>query len=411
MSNELAERVRAEERRQRLEAKLGQAQRMEAIGTFAGGIAHDFNNLLGAVIGNIELAQLELDDNTMSFSLLEEASKAARQAADLTRKFITFSAGGHPVKVATAADRLITDVVSLCLSGSNVNVEYGLPDDLWEVDVDQEQMKQALSSIIVNAREAMPDGGAVRVTAENIEICPSNDALHTTAEKGRFVEVIIADHGYGIPPENLEKIFDPYLSTKQRGSDKGMGIGLSIALSIVNRHRGYIRVKSQLGVGTSFHVGLPAHEARGVEGAAPFVGRSTRPGIEVRLLLMEDEAVVAEMTINMLHHLGYEDVEHASNGAEAVERFTRARESGVPFDLVILDLTVKGGIGGKETIKRLKEIDPGVRAIVISGYSSDPVMSDYASYGFCGSLRKPYGMRDLRAALETAIGGIEELRD
>ena len=207
------------------------------------------------------------------------------------------------------------------------------------------------------------------------------------------------------------RIFDPYFSTKQRGSDKGMGIGLSIALSIVNRHRGYIRVKSQLGVGTSFHVGLPAYVARNVEGSAPFAGRSTRPGINVRLLLMEDEAVVAGMTVHMLHHLGYEDVEHASHGAEAVERFTRARESGVPFDLVILDLTVKGGIGGKETIKRLKEIDPGARAIVISGYSSDPVMSDYASYGFCGSLRKPYGMRDLRAALEAAIGGIEEMKN
>ena len=411
LSNELAERVRTEEQRQRLEAKLGQAQRMEAIGTFAGGIAHDFNNLLGAVIGNIELAQLELDDNTMSFSLLEEASKAARQAADLTRKFITFSAGGHPVKATTAADSLITDVVSLSLSGSNVKAEYGLPDDLWAVEVDQEQMKQALSCIIVNAREATPSGGAIRVTAENVEICPSNDTPHTTAEKVRFVEVVIADHGNGIPPENLEKIFDPYFSTKQRGSDKGMGIGLSIALSIVNRHRGYIRVKSQLGVGTSFHVGLPAYVARNVEGSAPFAGRSTRPGINVRLLLMEDEAVVAGMTVHMLHHLGYEDVEHASHGAEAVERFTRARESGVPFDLVILDLTVKGGIGGKETIKRLKEIDPGARAIVISGYSSDPVMSDYASYGFCGSLRKPYGMRDLRAALEAAIGGIEEMKN
>ena len=404
LSNELAERVRAEQQRKRLEAKLGQAQRMEAIGTFAGGIAHDFNNLLGAIIGNIELAQLDLDDNAMSFRLLEEAFKAATQAADLTRKFITFSAGGHPVKVITAANSLITDAVSLSLSGSNVKVEYGLPDDLWEVEVDQEQMKQALSSIIVNAREAMPGGGTIRVTAENIEMCPLTDTPDTTDEKARFVEVVIADQGMGIPPENLEKIFDPYFSTKQRGSDKGMGIGLSIALSIINKHRGCIRVKSQLGIGTAFHVCLPACQARNLEEAAPFAGRSTHPGIKVRLLLMEDEAVVAEMTIHMLHHLGYEDVEHARDGAEAVERFTRAQESGVPFDLVILDLTVKGGIGGKETIKRLKDINPSIRAIVISGYSSDPVMSDYANYGFCGSLRKPYGMRDLRAALEAAIG-------
>lgn len=404
LSNELAERERAEQQRKRLEAKLGQAQRMEAIGTFAGGIAHDFNNLLGAIIGNIELAQLDLEGKAMSHRLLEEAFKAATQAAELTRKFITFSAGGHPVKVITPANSLITDAVSLSLSGSNVKVEYGLPDDLWEVEVDQEQMKQALSSIIVNAREAMPGGGTIRVTAENVEICPLTDAPHTSVEKERFIEVIIADHGIGIPPENLEKIFDPYFSTKQRGSDKGMGIGLSIALSIINKHRGGIRVKSQLGIGTAFHVSLPAYQARNVEGTAPLAGRSTHPGIKVRLLLMEDEAVVAGMTIHMLHHLGYEDVEHACHGAEAVERFTRAQESGVPFDLVILDLTVKGGIGGKETIKRLKEINPSIRAIVISGYSNDPVMSDYANYGFCGSLRKPYGMHDLRAALEAAIG-------
>ncbi len=404
LSNELAERVREERQRKRLEAKLGQAERMEAIGTFAGGIAHDFNNLLGAIIGNIELAQQYLDDNAMSFRLLEEAFKAARQATDLTRKFITFSSGGHPVKVITASNSLITDAVSLSLSGSNVEVEYGLPDDLWEVEVDQEQMKQALSSIIVNAREAMPGGGTVRVTAENVEVCQLTDTPDTPVEKVRFVEVVIADHGMGIPPENLEKIFDPYFSTKQRGSEKGMGIGLSIALSTINKHRGSIRVKSQLGVGTIFYVRLPASEARNVEGTAPLAGRATHPGIKVRLLLMEDEALVAEMTIHMLHHLGYEDVEHACHGAEAVERFTRAQESCVPFDLVMLDLTVKGGIGGKETIKLLKNINPGIRAIVVSGYSSDPVMSDYANYGFCGSLRKPYGMRDLRAALEAAIG-------
>ena len=405
LRNELAERVRAEQQRKRLEAKLGQAQKMEAIGTFAGGIAHDFNNLLGAIIGNIELAQLDLDDNAMSFSLLKEAFKAASQAADLTRKFITFSAGGHPVKAITAVSSLITDSVSLSLSGSNVKVEYGLPDDLWEVEVDQEQMKQALSSIIVNAREAMPGGGTITVTAENIEMSPLKDTPDTTDEEARFVEVVISDQGMGIPSENLNKIFDPYFSTKQRGSDKGMGTGLSIAFSIINRHRGCIRVKSQEGIGTAFHVRLPACQARrNLEEAAPFAVPCVHPGTKVRLLLLEDEAVVAEMTIHMLHHLGYEDVEHARDGAEAVERFTRAQESGVPFDLVILDLTVKGGIGGKETIKRLKDINPGIRAIVISGYSSDPVMSEFANYGFCGSLRKPYGTRDLKAALEAAIG-------
>ena len=404
LSKELTERVRAEQQRKQLEAKLGQAQRMEAIGTFAGGIAHDFNNLLGAIIGNIELAQLDLNDRARSFRLLEGAVKAATQAADLTRKFITFSEGGHPDKVITAAKSLITDAVSLSLSGSNVGIEYDLPEDLWEVEVDQAQMKHALSCIIVNAREAMPGGGAIRVTAKNVEICPFTDTPHTASEKARFVKVIIEDHGKGIPPENLAKIFDPYFSTKRRGNDKGMGLGLSIALSIINKHRGLIRAESQLGVGTAFYICLPAHQASKVEGTAPFARPSRRPSVKARLLLMEDETTVAEMTIHMLHHLGYEDVEHAREGAEAVERFTRAQESSVPFDLVILDLTVKGGMGGKETIQRLKQINPGIRAIVSSGYSTDPVMSDYANYGFCGSLRKPYGMRDLRAALDAAMG-------
>ncbi|MGA2401415.1 MAG: ATP-binding protein [Syntrophobacteraceae bacterium] len=404
LSDELTERVRAEQQRELLEAKLGQAQRMEAIGTLAGGIAHDFNNLLGAIIGNIELAQWELDDNTKSFRLLQEASKAARQAAELIRKLITFSTGGHPVKVITTVKSLITDVVSLSLSGSNVKVEYDLPDHLWEMEVDQTQIKQALSGILVNAKEAMPDGGTVRVTAENAEICPLTDTPRTAVENVRFVKVIIADHGKGIPPENLAKIFDPYFSTKQRGSDKGMGLGLAIAISTINKHRGHIHVESQLGVGTTFQICLPACPEGKVGGTAPIVGRSRHKSTEARLLLLEDEEVVAEMTIHMLHHLGYVDVEHSREGAETVELFTRAQACGAPFDLVMLDLTVKGGMGGKETIKRLKEIDPNIRAIVLSGYSSDRVMSDYANYGFCGALRKPYTMRELTAALEAAMG-------
>jgi signal transduction histidine kinase/ActR/RegA family two-component response regulator len=406
LRDELSERVQAEQQRALLEAKLRQAQRMETIGTFAGGIAHDFNNLLGSIIGNIDLAKLDLDENSRPFRVIKEAHKAARQAANLIRKFMTFSAAGHPVKVITTAKSLIADAVSLSLSGSNVKVEYGLPDDLWEVEVDETQMKLALSSITVNAIEAMPGGGTIRVIAENVEQSPSTETLHTAVEKERFVKVIIADHGKGISPQNLSKIFDPYFSTKRRGSDKGMGLGLAIAHSIINKHLGYIRVESQLGVGTAFHIFLPvgAYRAEMAEEAAPLVARSKRPGVKARLLLMEDEESLAKVTIQTLRHLGYEHVEHAWEGTQAVELFIRAQESGVPFDLVILDLTVKDGMGGKETIKRLMEIDPSVRAIVSSGYSSDPVMSEHAKYGFCGSLRKPYGMKDLRAALEAAMG-------
>jgi signal transduction histidine kinase/ActR/RegA family two-component response regulator len=403
LRDELADRLRVEQQRRLLEAKLGQAQRMEAIGTFAGGIAHDFNNLLGVMIGNIELVELNLENDTDSLRLLGEASKAAMHAKDLIRRFAAFSAGGHPVKAVTPVRSLITDAVSVSLSGSNVNVEYDLPDGLWEVEVDQTQMKQALSGILVNAKEAMPDGGTVRVTSENAETCPLMDTRHTAVENIRFVKVTIADHGNGIPPENLAKIFDPYFSTKERGTSKGMGLGLAIALSTVDRHRGHIHVESQLGKGTAFQICLPACRTRKVERAKPFVERSRRTSTRIRLLLMEDEETLSKMTIRMLNRLGYLEVEYAKEGAEAIERFTLAQASGAPFNLVILDLTVKGGMGGKETINRLKEIDPNVRAIVSSGYASDPVMSDYAKYGFCGSLRKPYAMRDLREALEAAM--------
>jgi signal transduction histidine kinase/ActR/RegA family two-component response regulator len=404
LRDELTERVRAEQERERLEARLRQAQRMEAIGTFAGGIAHDFNNLLGAIIGNIDLAQLDMDEKAESFRSLENALNAAKQAADLTREIITFSAGGHPIKVITPAKNLIMDAVSLSLSGSNVKVEYGFPDDLWEVEVDQTQMKQALSNIAVNSKEAMPNGGIVKVTAENVEMCPLTDPSRTTVEKGRYVKVVITDHGKGIPTEALPKIYDPYFSTKQRGREKGMGLGLATALSIINKHRGTIQVESQLGQGTTFHVLLPAYQTVRKEGTTPLVAPSSQPIGKARLLLLEDEEMVSKMTITMLHRLGFEDVVHAWEGMEAVERFTQAQQSGRPFDLVILDLTVKGGQGGQETIKQLIKINPSLKAIVASGYSRDPVMSRYANYGFCGSLCKPYRMEDLRAAIEAALG-------
>jgi signal transduction histidine kinase/ActR/RegA family two-component response regulator len=401
--DELGERVRAEAQREQLEARLRHAQKMEAIGTFAGGIAHDFNNLLGAIIGNIELARLDIRSDKQSITAMDSALQAATQAADLTRKFITFATGGHPAKMAAAAKGLITEAVSLSLSGSAVRAEYCLPDDLWEIEIDQMQIKQSLSNIAINAAEAMPGGGTIRVTAENVEINPPAEADGPAVSEGRYVKLVISDQGKGIPPENLARIFDPYFSTKARGTEKGMGLGLAIAHSIITRHRGFIYAESQPGVGTAFHVYLPASETD--RGSAPTdsPGRCARVRDKRRLLLMEDEAALAQMTIKMLNRLGYEDVEHAWGGDEAVERFKRAMESDSPFDLVILDLTIKGGTGGKETVKKLLEMDQNLRAIVTSGYANDPVMSQYADHGFCASLHKPFGMRDLREAMEAAM--------
>jgi signal transduction histidine kinase/ActR/RegA family two-component response regulator len=404
LRDELVERERAEKQRKLLEARLFHAQRMNAMATFSSGIVHDFNNLLGAIIGNIDLAQMDPNEKDQSHCAIEQARNAAMQAAGLVRKFMTFSAGGNPSKVITSARRLITDAVSLSISGSNVNVDFDLPDDLAKIEVDQAQMKQALSNIIVNAIEAMPNGGTIRVSAGNATACPDADMFCRESEKVPIIEFVITDQGKGVAPENLAKIFDPYFSTKQRGSDKGMGLGLAIAHSIIAKHKGEIRVESQLDAGTTFYISLPACRMIKPEKMTMAAEEFRYSGAKTRVLMLEDEEALAEMNIRMLQYLGYEDVEHALVGEDAVKRFLKARQSGVPFNLLILDLTVKGGIGGKEVIKIIKKIDEGVRAIVVSGYSNDPVMDDYAGYGFCGSLRKPYGLNDLRAILETVVG-------
>jgi PAS domain S-box-containing protein len=390
--------------RKRMEEDLLKARKLEAMGTFAGGIAHDFNNLLGAVVGNINLAQLHMRPGADPLQSLENALEAVRQASELTRRFITFSAGGDPAKVIAPVRSLVCDAVSLSLSGSNVKVECDFGDDLWEVEVDPAQMRQAISCIAINAREAMPRGGVIKVVAENVRGRPPGAQPALPDADERYLKLTIRDQGKGIPPGDLSKIFDPYFSTKQRGCQRGMGLGLAIALSIVTRHRGHITVESQPGTGAAFHVYLPAMEKKTSREAEPLkLTPAARTSGKVRLLLLEDEELVANMAVHMLRHLGYEDVEHAREGTEAIERFRRARESGAPFDLSILDLTVKGGTGGKDVIKTLIEIDPAVRAIVSSGYSGDPVMSRFAEYGFCGSLPKPYGIRELKEALEAAM--------
>jgi signal transduction histidine kinase len=400
---ELAERLRAEEDRTRLQAELVQAHKMEAIGTFAGGIAHDFNNLLHVVMGNIELALLRLDRTSEPSRAILESLRAATQAADLTRRFLTFSTGGGLRTRKVDVRNLILDAVSLSLSGSSVSADYRISDELWELEIDPAQVKQALGSIVANAREAMPSGGTVTVTAENVHghcDAGSRDGIHGGA---RSVKIVVADQGKGIPGENLSRIFDPYFSTKERGHTRGMGLGLAIARSVIAHHGGTINVKSQPGRGTSVEILFPASVAPRVETEA-YSTRGTGPvGRGTRLLLLEDEEAVATTTIEMLRLLGYRDIEHAREGTEAIRRFTGAWESGTPFELAILDLTVRGGMGGKETLEALLRISPALKAVVSSGYSSDPVMSDFRAHGFCGALRKPFRLEDLRTAVELAL--------
>ncbi len=370
--------------RRRLEEELRRAHNLESIGVLAGGIAHDFNNILTAILGNISMAKLSLSPDEASYEKLLEAEKASRRAKDLTHQLLTFSKGGAPVKKTSSIVQIIRDSAGFALRGSNVRYELLLNDDIWPVDIDVGQISQVINNLLINADQAMPDGGVVRIVAENIVSGRDDPFL---PEHRNYVKVIIEDHGIGISKDHLQKIFDPYFTTKQKGS----GLGLAITFSIIKKHDGYITVKSDLGAGTTFTIYLPAsrkaielegHEEKKVCGTA----RS--------ILLMDDDELVREVAGAMLKSEGH-TVGFAADGNEAVDLYSTAMESGRPFDLVIIDLTIPGGMGGKETIRKLIEINPSVKAIVSSGYSTDPVLSDYKNYGFAGFLAKPYTVQEL----------------
>ena len=389
----------------RLETQLQQAQKMEAIGVLAGGIAHDFNNMLAAVLGKISIAQMETKPGTKAFELLTEAENAGMRAKGLTAKLITFSKGGDPFKQEVSIGEFVKDSVSSALSGSDIDSEFTIPDDLWPVNIDEVQMKHVIHNIITNAVEAMStcaDGaagrsgqGTIKVSCENVEI-GEKDGL--TLKAGKYVKISLKDQGYGIPEENLSKIFDPYYSTKEMGTDKGMGLGLSISHSIVKKHGGLITVESELGVGTTFFICLPESDL-GLRNAGLGLERKLRtkkkPIIGKRkIFVMDDEEMVRNVTAAMLNKFGYE-VELAVEGSEAIEMYKKAKESDQSYDGVILDLTNKIGMGGKEAIKKLLEIDPDVKAIVSTGYSYDPIVTKFREYGFCGALTKPFSMDEL----------------
>jgi two-component system cell cycle sensor histidine kinase/response regulator CckA len=384
----------------RLEDGIVNAKKLEATAQFAGGIAHDFNNLLTIILGNLEMALDEMPvDRPPVSQKLRNAQKAALSAADLTRKFLTFSSGGEPFKKTASVEALIAEWASLTLAGSNVDFECAFPDELWFVEVDSAQMAQAIGNVVTNAREAMPQGGMVRIRAENAPQLPGKNGDLPDGRDTKYVKISIQDQGVGIPKDLLPRVFDPYFSSKEMGKIKGLGLGLAIAYSIIKRHGGSIDIASRQNVGTTVSIYLPAGDKELV--AQESTARKVLP-FNRKILVMDDEELLRDVTRSILERLGYE-AEVACDGEEAIQIFSKAKESGSPFGLVILDLTIKGGIGGKETIKRLKELDPDVRAIVASGYSSDPVMANFREYGFDDALQKPYRLIDLRKALGETV--------
>jgi len=379
----------------RLEEEILKSQKLESLGVIAGGIAHDFNNVLTAIIGNASLAQLSIGTDDRARSILADIEKAAMRARKLTQQLLTFSKGGAPVKKVTTLNEIVQDTIRFALSGSSVSPVFDLPADLWPVDADAEQISHAVNNIVINAREAMPQGGTITVRAENANVA---DGAAPGIPSRRYVKISIQDQGIGIPRGDLTKIFDPYFTTKEESHS---GLGLAVAFSVIKRHGGYIVVDSEPDVATTFTIYLPA-AARGAKPEERPSERARAARGQGKILVMDDEEMVRGVLGKILGSFGYE-VEFAADGVEAIESYRTAFASAKPFDAVIMDLTVTGGMGGREAIELLRLVDPGAKVIVSSGYSQDPVMSDFRRYGFDGVIAKPFRADELSDLLEKIL--------
>lgn len=378
--------------RRRLEAELLRASKLEAVGILAGGIAHDFNNILTVVLGNVTLAEMDTATDSSVRRMLHDAKRATLRARDLTQQLLTFAKGGDPVRAAIALPELLREAAEFGMHGAKSRLELDLPDDLWPANADKGQLAQVVQNLVINAVQAMPEGGFVRIRAGNASL-PANTVGNLAA--GDYVKITVSDTGTGIAPEHVTKIFDPYFTTKQQGS----GLGLATVYSIVRKHQGHIEVESKLGQGTTFQLWLPAAE----HAAAPTPAEAAiEASLHARVLFMDDEEPIREMAEMFITRLGAE-FQGVADGAAALQAYAAGRDAGRPFDVVVMDLTVPGGMGGREAMEKLRAMDPAVRAIVSSGYSRDPVLGSFRQHGFCAILPKPYGLDQLRKVLTEVV--------
>ena len=381
--------------RRKMEEELLKAQKLESVGLLAGGIAHDFNNALTGILGNISLAKMLVGPEDKIFKRLTSAEKATVRAQKLTHQLLTFAMGGVPIKQIISIAELLDESIDFTLKGSNIRCNYSIAKNLWPVEIDEGQINQVLSNLAINAQQAMPEGGILKVRAENITADIDKPFL---LKGGKYIKISIEDSGIGIPEEQLARIFDPYFTTKQKGS----GLGLATTYSIIKNHDGHIIVESKLGIGTIFHIYLPASgkevPAKKDLEEGPIAGNG-------KILIMDDEADIREAAGEALTFLG-DEISLAENGIKTIELYKKAIESRNPFDVVIMDLIIPGGMGGKETVKKLIEIDPHIKAIVSSGYSNDPVIADFEKYGFRDFIIKPYKVEDLGKVLHRVLTGM-----
>lgn len=382
--------------REFLQNELLKVQKLESLGLLAGGIAHDFKNILTSILGNISFAQVFMDKAHKAHHPLEQAEKATHRAAELAGQLLTFAKGGDPVKKPVSVQRLVDESISLVLRGTNVAASVDIPDGLHTIEADAGQINQTFNNIIINAVQAMPDGGRLTVKAENATLDGTNTLGLTP---GKYVKLSFSDEGCGIPDKEQKQIFDPYFTTKSGGT----GLGLSSAYSIITRHGGHIAVNSGVGCGSTFTIHLPAIDEEPAEpGTGPGSVATANPAGGF-VLVMDDDEMILELAEKMLHLLGYR-VTTCTSGEEAISKYKSARESGTPFDAVIMDLTVPGGMGGRETAEKILAFDPGARLIVSSGYSNDPIIARFGEYGFCGAMVKPYRINELVEVLSRVTG-------
>jgi len=380
--------------RKRIEEERLTTSKLESLGTLAGGIAHDLNNILTVISGNIGLAQIEApSEGANLLSYLAKAGQAAQHAAHLSSQLLTFSKGGAPLKRITSISDLLGQAAEFSLYGSNLRADTDIPAELWKAEIDPGQIEQVINALMINAREAMPHGGTVRVSARNVELGEKHGAF---LPAGRYVKIAITDRGGGIDEELATKIFDPYFTTKPIGS----GLGLSISYSIVKKHGGMLHLENSSPEGSTFAFYLPAADGELLK-PEPSPKESVFHFNQQRVLVMDDEAAIRDLTSELLGTLGYE-VTAVPDGAEAIKTYERALRHGEHFQAVILDATIRGGMGGLATIEQLRNLDPNVTAIICSGYSDEAALSEFLTYGFRGALPKPFTRNELAEVLRRA---------